>query len=171
MTRGGFERNLELGSVFDLHPQGGSRSFFKELLAYVNGPLRRETDGTGLRALDDVTVALREVIEQSVVEREPSPHVLLHNYERPLWDQLLAKLTHRVLRRAAIVSPFFEPDTAAGYTEDPPGQADDDSIFQRLFSDFEFEPDVDVKPLLFSSRKTWGPPPFALLSSKPSKPV
>src|SRR5262249_62305754 len=31
MTRGGFERNLELGSVLDLHPDGGCRSFFEEI--------------------------------------------------------------------------------------------------------------------------------------------
>src|SRR5580704_17634922 len=37
MTRGGFERNLELGSVFELNTEGGSRSFFKSLLNYVNG--------------------------------------------------------------------------------------------------------------------------------------
>jgi len=147
MTRGGFERNLELGSVFDLHPEGGSRSFFKELLAYLNGPLRRETDGGGLRALDDIAVALREVINQSPTERQPSPHILLHNYENPLWDQLLARLPHRVLRRVMVVSPFFEPDEAANRTEDPPGQADDDSIFQRLFSDFEFELDIEAKPV------------------------
>jgi hypothetical protein len=139
MTRGGFERNLELGSVFDLSAESGSRSFFNALFGYVNGPLRRETDGSGLRALDDIAVALREVIDKSPAEREPSPHILLHNYERPLWDQLLAKLPHRVLRRAAVVSPFFEPDTAVGHAEDPPGQAGDDSIFKRLFSDFKFE--------------------------------
>jgi len=147
MTRGGFERNLELGSVFDLHPEGGSRSFFKDLLAYVSGPLRLETDGGGLRALDDIAVALREVIDQSRGDRKPSPHTLLHNYEKPLWDQLLARLPHRVLRRVAIVSPFFEGDATANPTEDPPGQEDDDSMFHRLFSDFKFEPDPGGKPI------------------------
>ena len=147
MTRGGFEKNLELGSVYDLNRDGGSRSLFKSLLSYLNGPLRRETDGKGLRALDDIVVALREVIEHSPVEPETSPHVLLHNYDLPLWNQLLKKLPHKVLRRAAVVSPFFEPDTAVGHSEDPPGQASDDSIFQRLFSDFEFESDGEEKPV------------------------
>jgi hypothetical protein len=156
MTRGGFERNLELGSVFELNTEGGSRSFFKSLLNYVNGPLRRETDGNGLRALDDIAVALREVIDQSPAVREPSPHILLHNYERPLWDQLLAKLPHRVLRRAAVVSPFFEPDTSAGHAEDPVGQAGDDSIFNRLFSDFKFETNGEEKPVTVFFQEDFG---------------
>jgi hypothetical protein len=156
MTRGGFERNLELGSVFDLHPDGGPRSIFAALLAYVNGPLRRETDGNGLRALQDIAVALGEVIDQAPVERDPTPHILLHNYERPLWEQLLAHLPHRVLRRAAIVSPFFEPDAAAGRAEDPPGQADDDSVFHRLFSGFEFEPESDEKPVSVFFQEDFG---------------
>jgi hypothetical protein len=147
MTRGGFERNLELGSAVDLHPQGGPRSFFVSLLEYVNGPLRRETGGRSLLALNDIAVALREVIDQSPAERKPSPHILLHNYERPLWDQLLAKLPHRFLRRAAVISPFFEQDTTAGQTEDPPSQADDGSIFNRLFSDFRFETNGEEKPV------------------------
>jgi len=147
MTRGGFERNLELGSVFDLHPDGGSRSFFKALHAYMIGPLRRETDGNGLLALQDATVALWEVIEQAPVERESSPHVLLHNYDTPLWEQLLANLPHRNLRRAIIVSPFFEPDTASESIEDPPGQASDESVFNRLFSDFQFETEPGEEPV------------------------
>lgn len=146
LTRGGFERNLELGSVFDLTPDGGPRSVFESLLAYLAVPLRGETAGGGLAALDDVTSALREVIEQSPTEAEPSPHALLHNYERPLWDQLLEQLPHRVLRRALVVSPFYEPDTAGG-PEDPPGQAADDSAFGRLFADFEFEPETGEKPV------------------------
>jgi hypothetical protein len=146
LTRGGFERNLELGSVFDLHPEGGCRSFFKALLAYLGEPLRREVSGGGLRALEDVTVALREIVSRAPSEREPSPHLLLHNYDRPLWEQLLAKLPHRRLRRALIVSPFYEPDVA-GRAEDPPGQADDGSLFQRLFSDFEFDVDASEAPV------------------------
>lgn len=146
LTRGGFERNLELGSVFDLHPEGGCRSFFKTLLAYLGGPLRQEVGGGGLRALEDITVALREIVGRAPTERETSPHLLLHNYDRPLWEQLLAKLPHRRLRRALIVSPFYEPDVAER-AEDPPGQADDGSIFQRLFSDFEFDTDAAEAPV------------------------
>lgn len=147
MTRGGFERNLELGSVLDLHPDGGSRSFFEDLHAYLSGRLRRETDGNGSLALQDIAVALNEVIQQSPAGPDSSPHVLLHNYDSPLWDQLLAKLPHRNLRRAIIVSPFFEPDTGSDSREDPPGQAGDESVFSRLFSEFEFEPGPDEKPV------------------------
>lgn len=146
LTRGGFERNLELGSVFDLHPDGGCRAFFKTLLAYLGGPLRQEVGGSGLRALDDVTVALREIVSRAPTKHEASPHLLLHNYDRPLWQQLLAKLPHRRLRRALIVSPFYEPDVG-GRAEDPPGQADDGSIFQRLFSDFEFDAEAAEAPV------------------------
>jgi hypothetical protein len=146
LTRGGFERNLELGSVFDVHPEGGCRSFFRALLAYLGGPLRQEVGGGGLRALEDVTVALREIVGRAPSEREASPHVLLHNYDRPLWQQLLAKLPHRRLRRALIVSPFYEPDVA-GRAEDPPGQTEEGSLFQQFFSDFEFDTDPAEAPV------------------------
>jgi hypothetical protein len=92
-------------------------------------------------------VKLLEVLAQSPDTKERSAHTLLHNYEKPLWDQLLAELPHRMLRRAAIISPFFEPASAANRTEDPPGPTDDDSIFQRLFSDFKFEPDLEAEPV------------------------
>jgi hypothetical protein len=147
MTRGGLERNLELGSAFDISPEGGCRSLFKALLAYISGPLRRETDGGSLRALDDIAVALRDVVAQAPKEREQPNHILLHNYERPLWDQLLAKVPHRSLRRAVVVSPFYEPDAATQRPEDPPGQADDTSLFQKLFSTFDFDSDGDETPV------------------------
>jgi hypothetical protein len=116
------------------------------LLTYLSGPLRQEVGGGSLRALEDVTVALREIVGRAPSEREASPHLLLHNYNRPLWEQLLAKLPHRWLRRALIVSPFYEPDVG-GRAEDPPGQADDGSLFQRLFSDFEFDADPAEAPV------------------------
>ena len=147
MTRGGLERNLELGSAFDISPEGGCRSVFKTLLAYISGPLRHETDGGSLRALDDIAVALRDVVAQAPKEREQPNHILLHNYERPIWDQLLAKVPHRLLRRAVVVSPFYEPDMTTQRPEDPPGQADDSSLFQRLFSAFDFDADGGEAPV------------------------
>ncbi len=116
-------------------------------LAYISGPLRHETDGDSLRALDNIAVALREVVAQTPAERERPNHILLHNYERSLWDQLLAKLPHRVLRRAVVVSSFYEPDIATGQSDDPPGQAGDTSVFQRLFSDFTFNADAGEAPV------------------------
>ena len=156
MTRGGLEQNLELGSAFDISSEGGSRSVFKALLAYISGPLRRETDGGSLRALDDIVVALREVVAHAPAEHERPNHILLHNYERSLWDQLLAKLPHRLLRRAVVVSPFYEPDIAKGRSEDPPGQAEDTSIFNRLFSDFVFDADEGEIPVTVCFQEDYG---------------
>ena len=157
MTRGGLERNLELGSAFDVHLETGCRSFFEALLAYISGPLRRETDGGGLSAMDDIAIALREVIEQApAADHEQPSHILLHNYEQPLWDQLLANLPHNVLRRVAIVSPFYEPDISVGRPEDPPGQASDTSVFNRLFSDFDFDSDADNAPVTVYFQEDFG---------------
>lgn len=156
MTRGGFERNLELGSVFDLHPDGGSPAFFRQLLGYVGGPLRREVAGGGSRALDDIVTALREVVDRGPTEDGQSPHALLHNYERALWEQLREGLPHNVLRRAVVISPFYEPNAATGPGEDPPGQAADESIFHRLFTDFEFEPGDAEPPVAVYFREDYG---------------
>ena len=138
LTRGGYERNLELGSVYDLDAGGGFRSLFADLLAYIDGPLIQEVDGSGRLALREVAVAMDEVIRSAPAESDAPPHVLLHNYARPLWEQVLERLPHRTLRRAVVVSPFFEPD---GSADDPPGQADDSSAFSRLLTDFSFEPE------------------------------
>lgn len=144
LTRGGYERNLELGSVYDIDAGGGFRSLFSDLHAYIDGPLGREVDGNGRLALQEVAVALAEVIRSAPAEPGDSPHVLLHNYTRPLWEQVLERLPHRTLRRAVVVSPFFEPDGAA---DDPPGQADDSSAFSRLLTDFAFEPERGEEPI------------------------
>jgi hypothetical protein len=73
-----------------------------------------------------------------------------------LWGERFAELPHRVLRGVEVVSPFFEPDAAANRAEDPTGQADDDSIFRRLFSDFEFEPDLEAKPVTVFFQEDFG---------------
>src|ERR1019366_6831680 len=45
LTRGGLERNLELGSVFEVSPSGGPHGLFRSLLNYIDGPLMQEVTG------------------------------------------------------------------------------------------------------------------------------
>ena len=79
--------------------------------------------------------------------------------------QIVERLPHTVLRRAAVVSPFYEPDVNPGAGDDPPGQAGDESAFVRLFKDFTFEPDAVRSKIVDSwpediddslARKDWG---------------
>jgi hypothetical protein len=145
LTRGGLERNLELGSVFEVSREGGPRPLFEGILSYIAGPLMNELEprGSGAISLRDTAVALREVLAE--VPRSPgSPHVFLHNYERPLWEQVVDALPHRHVARLSILSPFFEPN--ANQPEDPAGEAEV-GIFERMFKDLTFELPKGEKPV------------------------
>ena len=140
LTRGGFERQRELGRVFNLGPsEVTDRGLFESLVEYLRDGVATEVRGDAARDLADTARALHEVVGRYKAQPRPASHVLLHNYSESIWTQVLKMVPHRVLKRAVIVSPFFEPDRR--HPEDPPLGAQDASIFARmLLQDFEFEP-------------------------------
>lgn len=139
LTRGGFERQRELGRVFDLGPSAtADHSLFAGLAGYLQNGIASEVRGDAARDLADTASALAEVVKRYKPPSTPPPHTLLHNYAEPIWTQVLKSIPHRVLRRAVIVSPFFEPDRR--HPEDPALGPQDASIFARmLLEDFEFD--------------------------------
>ena len=139
LTRGGLERNLELASVHEVSPEGGPRSLFEKIHAYLSGPLSREVSGTSAATLVETQVALGEVLKGTPKEREKS-QAFLHNYEETMWDQILGQLPHRHVSRVSIVSPFFEPNRTE--PEDPGIKPGDENIFGHLFADLTFEQSV-----------------------------
>jgi hypothetical protein len=145
LTRGGLERNLELGSAFEVSRAGGPRLLFDDILRYIAGPLMNEVEsrGTAAISLRDTAVALREVL-RDVPSAPKSPHRFIHNYDLPLWEQVLDALPHRHVVRLSIVSPFFEPNLVQ--PEDPVVEADV-GIFERMLKDLTFEPSKGVKPV------------------------
>lgn len=152
LTRGGFERQRELGQVFDISPSNNNHfSLFQTLLDYLRTGVLIEVCGVAAKAVANTAGALEEVLKQLDSPAPPTSHFLLHNYSRSIWDQVLGHLPHRVLTRAVIVSPFFEPDRT--HPEDPALGPEDASIFARLlFEDFHFEPPKGELPVrvLFS---------------------
>jgi len=156
LTRGGFERQRELGRVFDLGPSTNSDySLFASLAAYLENGVAREVRGDAARHLAETATALRDVMKRCKAPRDDTPHVLLDNYSEPIWTQVLERIPHRVLRRAVIVSPFFEPDRR--HPEDPVLGPQDTSIFARMLSkDFEFEPPKDEPPVHVFFRESEG---------------
>jgi hypothetical protein len=156
LTRGSFERQRELGRVFDLGPSAlADHGMFKSLVDYLDSGLSKEIKGDSARDLADATEALREVVKKHKAHASAAPHVLLHNYAEPIWTQLLARMPHRVLRRAVIVSPFLEPDR--GHPEDPALGPHDGSIFGRmLYEDFEFDAPNDEIPVRVFFRQSEG---------------
>lgn len=145
LTRGGLERNLELGSAFEVTREGGPRPLFEGILSYIAGPLMSEleTGGSGATSLRDTAAALREVLAD-VPHSLKSPHIFLHNYKSPLWEQVLDALPHRHVAQLCIVSPFFEPN--AIQPEDPAPETEA-GMFERMFRDLTFEPTKGGKPL------------------------
>jgi hypothetical protein len=145
LTRGGLERNLELGSAFEVSRAGGPRQLFEGILRYIERPLMSEVGarGTAATSLRDTAVALREVLAD-VPNAQESPHLFIHNYESPLWEQVLDALPHRHVARLSIVSPFFEPNIVQ--PEDPVAEADI-GIFERMLKDLTFEPPKGEKPV------------------------
>jgi hypothetical protein len=156
LTRGGFERQRELGRVFDLGPsESGAHRLFTSLVEYLENGVSREVRGDSARDLVEVTRALREVVRKYKAPTAAESHLLLHNYTESIWAQLLTRVPHRVLRRAVIVSPFFEPDRK--HPEDPALGPQDASIFARmLFEDFEFDAPKDEIPVRVFLRQSEG---------------
>ncbi|MBR1214621.1 hypothetical protein [Bradyrhizobium sp. JYMT SZCCT0180] len=145
LTRGGLERNLELGSAFEVSGMGGPRSLFNEILQYIAGPLTNEVEpgGTAAISLRETTIALREVLE-IIPQSETRLHSFIHNYNETLWKQVLDALPHRHVARLSIISPFFEPNIAQ--CEDPDSPADV-GIFSQMFKELRFEPPKGEKPI------------------------
>jgi len=155
LTRAGFERQRELGRVFDLAPTSlADRSLFVSLLDYLESGLSTEVRADSARDLEEVRHALRDVLRRYRRAPSRSAHSLLHNYAQPIWTQVLTRIPHRSLRSAAIVSPFFEPDRM--HPEDPALGPGDASIFARLLGDFTFEPPKDEPPVQVFFRQSDG---------------
>jgi HKD family nuclease len=130
MTRSSFERNRELGQAFELDAANfRDRSVFVELLTYVQQELSREVIGYTKQQLVTIAQALGEVL-QVCPESGQSPHSLVHSYRAPIWEQIEERLATRVIRRAAVVSPFFERD--GELREDPRDSERSSSIFERV---------------------------------------
>ena len=160
LTRGGFERQREMGRVHDLGPDAtGDLGLFTALVDYLRAGVSTELCGQPARDLDEIASALHELVTSlhaSLPSPAPTPrHTLLHNYAQPIWSQLLQHLPHRVLGRAVIVSPFFEPDRKR--PEDPALGPEDSSIFARLlFEDFEFDTPRGEAPVRVFFRQSEG---------------
>jgi hypothetical protein len=155
LTRAGFERQRELGRVFDLALSSlADRSLFASLLEYLQSGLSTEVQADSKRDLEEVEHALRDVLRRCRRGPSSSAHSLLHNYAQPIWTQLLARIPHRSLRRAAIVSPFFEPDRK--HPEDPALGPGDGSIFAKLLEDFTFEAPKGEPPVQIFFRQSEG---------------
>jgi hypothetical protein len=156
LTRGGFERQRELGQVFDIGPASrANHGLFQTLSEYLRTGVATEVCGTAAQAVADTAGALQEVLKQLDSPPASTSHFLLHNDAQSIWDQVLAHVPYRVLKRAAIVSPFFEPDRRN--PEDPVLGPQDASIFSRLlFEDFRFEPPEGEPPVQVFFRQCEG---------------
>lgn len=156
LTRGGFERQSELGRVFDLAAEASpDAGIFVSLLEYLRVGLATELGGAPARDLVEIAGALEDVVKRRRPSAAGPAHVLLHNYARPIWSQVLDRVPHHVLRRALIVSPFYEPDRRR--PEDPATAPEDASIFRRLIrDDFSFESPEGESPLRVFFRQSEG---------------
>ena len=84
LTRGGYEKNLELGNAFILGPEGGpSQQLFRDLLAYIGEPLSRELAGKSRATLGAIEIALREVLQRLPKGGGGGLHLVIHNTTRP----------------------------------------------------------------------------------------
>jgi hypothetical protein len=145
LTRGGYEKNLEMGNVFDSDAEGGARQLFRDLLSFIEGPLRQELRGSPLAALSAIETALRDVVNGAQTGFPAGPHRLLHNYETSLWEQLRRILDGKTVRRILVISPYFEGDRSFDdLAVEEPLETDDGSAFDRLFGDLELDPSVPV---------------------------
>jgi hypothetical protein len=154
LTRSAFERQRELGRAYDLAPdQGADRNVFVELAEYLEHGVSSELRGQALDDLRQIATALRDVLATCKGARA-SAHRLLHDYDRPIWEQLREHVP-KTLQQAVIVSPFYEADKDR--PEDPVVEPDDHSVFDRLMEkDFSFERRAGEPPVRVFFRRCAG---------------
>lgn len=156
LTRSAFEHRREFGRVYDLSPtEVQNVGLFVALLKYLTEGVSTELRGDAGRDLCEIAEALQQTIKLYGAPQGSGRHALLHNYDRSIWSQLETMLPHKILRRALIVSPFFERDR--DHPEDPAVATHDASIFDQLLSiNFEFNPSKSEAPVRVYFRQSEG---------------
>ena len=138
LSRGGLRGNLELANVYRLTRSAGPKAFFAALHDYLRQQLVRELQGVssrGRESLESAVSDLRLLLmdSQRRAQRDDGSLSFLHNYERPLFEQVVGLLRSKHLERMWIISPFYEVEK-----EDPAEDGVDDSLWGRLLRSFDF---------------------------------
>lgn len=146
LTRGGLRTNLELVRPYELGATGPV-SLFSDIKQYLDKGLRRELTGTRSVAggYDELLRDMGELIDRAKPDAGPEPR-LLHNYDQPLYEQILKKLHGRPVEQAWIVSPFFE-EAVDGKPDDPDSRGEEYAVlFEQLLEDLKLT-GTDRKPV------------------------
>lgn len=139
LTRGGLRTNLELVRNYELGVTG-PKALFEDLHRYLDTGLRRELKGmkspTG--DYDELVCDLGELVGRAKPCEGPESR-LLHNYDRPLYEQIMAFVGDRAAEQAWIVSPFYE-DAVERHDPDD-GDEDYAKLYEQLLKDLTFVDD------------------------------
>ncbi len=138
LTRGGLETNLELVNIYRLSCHSGPRKFFVSLRDYVLRLLNLELslNAPTQQAAKQLVADLDTFLAETTAVHGFAEPLLLHNYEKPLWPQIVGSLPAKRLESLWVVSPFYEPPPGAA--EDPPDDAPDRSLLANIFESFSF---------------------------------
>ncbi|GIK36910.1 MAG: hypothetical protein BroJett011_07430 [Chloroflexota bacterium] len=156
LTRGGLENNLELVNIYRLTRSSGPFTFFQSVREYLGKDyLQRELTATSNQQRAAFELLCRDFdrfLAEVKVARPPVEPLFLHNYDQPLWPQIVQALPGKKLEMVWIVSPFFEADTSqplssggsssptgAAHHEDPLQDGLDETLFKQLFTTFDFK--------------------------------
>ncbi len=130
--------NLELASEFRLTREGGPILVFEDLLKYVKECSRCEIADQAdksVRGIDRFCGALGSFIATVPQKtRRGSLHTkIIHNYEKPLFDQAFSWSDVRTIEEMVVVSPFFDPEELVK-EDDPDEETLEDDLLERLAS-------------------------------------
>lgn len=164
LTRGGLERNLELGGVYRLTRTSGPLSLFSALRDYLHDHLQRELIAASPQQRNAFDILVRDFdrfLNDARSARSTVEPLFLHNYDQPLLPQIVQALPDKRLDALWIVSPFFEPDPIRHQSpsdspassdiasphpsvkhatggDDPPGDTLDEALLEEIFRTFTF---------------------------------
>jgi len=112
LTREGIASNLELLATFEVTEQDQT---FAPLLGHCINYVQRLAQLTQSQRAKEQVAALAECCSSLVQETEGTLEnypQLLHNLDKPLWDEIIAVLGDQSFTKIQVVSPFFDGELA-----------------------------------------------------------
>lgn len=112
LTREGIASNLELLATFEVTEKDQT---FAPLLGHCINYVQRLAQLTQSQRAKEQVAALAECCSSLVQETEGTLEnypQLLHNLDKPLWDEIVAVLGDRSFTKIQVVSPFFDGELA-----------------------------------------------------------
>jgi HKD family nuclease len=115
LTQNGLEKNLELVCDYHLTRKEGPVRIFEAIHAYLKNHVNKEiamASAFSHKVFDDIVGDLGRFLDEAKLAHNDIDGLIsfLHNYDEPLYNQILRTLPNKDLDALWIVSPFFDAE-------------------------------------------------------------